>query len=289
MERDVTKANRLIQFELLLLAHPDGLTQAEIARRLCIHRSTVHRYLTDLPGYVYEESGKLYIDRAASLINVQFTLHEAMSVHLAARLLTTVMDRQNPHAASMLRKLGIALERLAPHISRHLDQSANAIDTDVGWQDPNYLRVLETLTLAWAEGRQVEIWHRKGQGELVKRYRFSTYYIEPGAVNRAVYVMGNRTPPGEVRTFKVERIERIEMLNETYQIPPEFEPKRLLNDAWGIWYTEAEPVEVVLKFSARVRQRVRKSHWHRSEQVVELEDGGLLWRAMVAEPQEMLP
>lgn len=62
--------------------------------------------------------------------------------------------------------------------------------------------------------------------------------------------------PGEVRIFKVERIERIEMLNETYVIPSAFEPRRLLTDAWGIWF---------------------------------LENGGLVRRAMVAEPQEMLP
>lgn len=37
MEWDMTKANRLIQIELLLLAHPEGLTQAEIARRLGIN------------------------------------------------------------------------------------------------------------------------------------------------------------------------------------------------------------------------------------------------------------
>jgi len=34
---------------------------------------------------------------------------------------------------------------------------------------------------------------------------------------------------------------------------------------------------------------VRETQWHRSEQVTEQPDGSLIWRAWVAEPQEMLP
>jgi CRISPR-associated endonuclease/helicase Cas3 len=40
-------------------------------------------------------------------------LNEALALHLATRLLAPRMDRQNPHAAAALRKLGISLERLA--------------------------------------------------------------------------------------------------------------------------------------------------------------------------------
>ena len=48
-------------------------------------------------------------------------------------------------------------------------------------------------------------------------------------------------------------------------------------------------MEVVLKFGRRVAQRVGETRWHRTEQVTEQEDGCLLWRALIAEPQEMLP
>jgi predicted DNA-binding transcriptional regulator YafY len=48
-------------------------------------------------------------------------------------------------------------------------------------------------------------------------------------------------------------------------------------------------VGVVLKFHPRVAHRVRETRWHRSEQMEEQPDGSLLWRARVAEVQEMLP
>jgi CRISPR-associated endonuclease/helicase Cas3 len=288
MNRAATKTERIHQLEALLLAHPEGMSQAEIARCQGVHRSTVLRMLPDLPHWFTEADGRILIDRSAYLVNVRFNLHEALAVHLAARLLATRLDRHNPHAASALRKLSVALERLAPQISRHLSQSADAMD-ESGRSDPNYLRSLETLTLAWGLGRKVRVWHRKDRQEPVKEYTFSPYYIEPNAIGQSTYAIGLREPPCEMRTFKIERIERVELLQEAYAIPANFDPTELLSSAWGIWYTEAEPVEVTLRFSQRAASRVAETRWHRSEQVSELDDGSLLWRACVAEPQEMMP
>jgi predicted DNA-binding transcriptional regulator YafY len=92
-----------------------------------------------------------------------------------------------------------------------------------------------------------------------------------------------------VRTFKIERIERAELLDEAYDLPPDLDLESLLKNAWGIWFTERDPVEVALRFHPRVARRVAETRWHPSERVIEMSDGGLLWRAQVAEPQEMLP
>ncbi len=292
MERSLTKAGRLLQIESLLLAHPEGLSQAEIARRLSVNRSTVFRYLADLGGHfpIYEDDdGRLRINRESYLVNLRLTLHEAMAVHLAARLMATRTDKQNPHAASALRKLGIALESLAPRVGRHIQQSADVMDDAARRHDPVYLQVLERLTLAWAEGRKVRIWHRHEASREVHAYTFAPYCIEPYAVGQTTHVIGWREPPGALRTFKVERIERAELLREHYTIPDEFDPRALLADAWGIWYTEEEPVEVVLRFHQRVARRVQETRWHSSEEVEEQPDGSIIWRARVAEPQEMLP
>lgn len=290
MRRAANKAERLLQIEALLLEHPQGLTQAEIARRVGVHRSTIYRYLPDLDQFcVYETpDGKLAIDRDHYLTNVRLTLHEAMAFHLAARLMATRTDKHNPHAASALRKLGIALEKLAPLISEHLASSADVMDDAARRHDPVYLEVLETLTQAWSQGRKAHLWHRMPDGQVFD-YDFAPYFIEPYAVGRTSHVIGWREPPGALRTFKVERIQRIELTDEAYTIPEDFDPREKLADAWGIWYTEAEPVEVVLSFHPRVAHRVRETQWHRSEQVEERPDGGLIWRAQVAEPQEMLP
>jgi len=293
MERAANKAERLLQLEQLLLAHPEGLHRAEIARRLGVHRATVGRYIEELSPRLpiwEEEDGLIGINRDDYLTYVRLTIHESMAIHLAARLMATRTDKHNPHAASALRKLGQALDRFAPLVSRHLLASAEVMDDAARRHDPVYLEVLETLTRAWSEGRMVHLWHRHESGR-VYEYNFAPYFIEPYAVGQTAHVIGWREPPAAVRTFKLERIQRIEIIKPSreYTIPDDFDPREKLADAWGIWYTEAEPVEVVLRFHPRVAHRVRETQWHHSEQVEEQPDGYLLWRARIAEPQEMTP
>ena len=217
MSRSQKKAERLLQIEALLLAHPEGLTPSELARKLQVNRSTIGRYLPELPKHIYIDnldSNRWKIDRAGYLVNVRFNLHETLAIHIATRLLAT---------------------------------------------------------------------------HTIHQYTFAPYFIEPYAVGQTTHVIGQRTPPGTIRTFKIERIERIEMTTTPFDIPANFNPSHFLANAWGIWYTETEPKQVVLRFSRHVAQRVQETRWHRSQEVAQERDGHLLWRAWVAEPQEMLP
>ena len=297
MKRAANKAERLLQIEQLLLAHPEGLTQAELARRLGVDRSTILRNLADAPKHIYEElDGRLKIDRRADLINVRLNLHEALAVHLAARLLATRMDRQNRHAAAALRKLGHAMARWAQRISTHVVQAADVMDDSAQRDDPVYLSVLERLTEAWANERKVRIWHQVETGEKVLEYLLSPYFIEPYAIGQTTHVIGKAQllegrgwSVEKLRTFKIERIRRAEPTTEAYRIPDEVDPRSYLADAWGIWTSEGEPVEVTLRFSPRVARRVQETRWHRSERSEPQPDGSLVWRARIAEPKEMLP
>ncbi|MBW7883706.1 MAG: CRISPR-associated helicase Cas3' [Caldilineaceae bacterium] len=288
------KATRLLQIERLLWAHPEGLTRAEIARRIHVHRATITKYLDkdQLPPGIYEDDldgNKLKLDRSSDLTRASFNLHEIMAIHLATRLLATRTDKQNPHAASALRKLGAALQRLDHNVSRHLLRSADVMDEDAAYRDPVYLEALQALTEAWAAGRKVQVSHQMPDGKVFD-YKFAPYFIEPYAVGQTAHVIGLREPPGKVRTFKIERLRSVEILREEYTIPDDFDPATLLRSAWGIWYSEAEPVEVVLRFHPSVAHRVQETRWHRHEASPQIQsDGHLLWRAMIAEPQEMLP
>jgi len=289
MNRAENKTMRLDQIEALLMDHPEGMTQADLARRLGVHRSTILRNLADTHAPIYEDHHRFYLDREAYLVNLHLTLHEALSIHLAGRLMASCIDRRNPYAASMLRKLGISLEKLAPLISHFICSSADAFDDDSKRQDPHYLQVLEKITLAWAEKRKLQLWYRGAEEKVAKEYLFCPYYVEVGALGQAVYAIGRIEPQNEMRTFKIERVERIELLKQSYSIPKSFNPQQLFNNAWGIWYTDQPPVKIVLRFSSRVASRVKETRWHPTEEVVQQPDGTLLWSASIAEPREMQP
>ncbi len=290
-ERKFENLNKLI---LLLLDHPQGLHKADIARRLNVHRSTAAEYIDDLGKMgvpVYEPFEGLYaIDRDAYEVEISVNMHESLALHLAARLLTTRTDKHYPHAASALRKLGGAIEGLAPLIANHIKQSADVLDGDDRRRDPIFMQALETLTRAWSRHRKVLLTHEMEDGS-IHQYTFSPYFIEPYAVGRTMHVIGYREPPGKVRTFKIERIRTIELLEDSqYEIPATFDPREKLRDAWGIWFTDSEPVPVKLKFSRKVAPRMRETVWHYNQKpLVELENGDVIWEADVADWQEMLP
>ncbi len=291
MSHASNKTERLLQIEALLLARESGYTRAELARKIGVNRSTITRYLPDLTTQfaVYEtDDDYLRIDQEAYRVHVHLLLHEAMAVHLSTRLLANHMDKQNPHAAAALRKLGVSLERLAPQVSHHLLLSAEVMDNANLRHDPRFLRVVEALTLAWAEQKRVKIWHR-GKDNRIYDYDFAPYFIEPYAAGKTTHVLGVHGPREKRITLKIERIERVEALREKYEIPSDFDPTEYLQDSWGIWYADGAPQEVVLKFHPRVVRRVKETTWHRNEEKVEQSDGYLIWQAKIAEPQEMMP
>ncbi|HJS19703.1 MAG TPA: WYL domain-containing protein, partial [Anaerolineales bacterium] len=224
-ERKFENLHKLIE---LLLDHPQGLTKAEIARKLDVHRSTAAEYLDSMEGVnapVYEISpGRYTIDRDHFEVKISVDMHEALALHLASRLLTTRTDKHNPHAASALRKLGRSLDKLAPLISEHMKKSADVLDSDDRRRDPIFMQALETLTRAWSRHRKVQLTHEMEDGS-IHSYTFSPYFIEPYAVGHTVHVIGLREPINKIRTFKIERIRTIELLEDSpYEIPATFDP-----------------------------------------------------------------
>lgn len=290
--RDIRKFTQLDRLVQLLLDHPEGLTKAEIARRLGVHRSTAANYIDSLEEFgapvIEVAPNRFAIDRDDYRVTISLNMHESLALHLASRLLTTRTDKHYPQAASALRKLGRALEHLAPLISQHIRQSADLLDGDYRHRDSAFLEVLETLTRAWSLRRMVRLTHEMGDGQTFA-YQFAPYFIEPYAVGRTMHVIGYRTPPGAIRTFKIERIRTVNLLAEEYTIPPDFDPTTYLKDAWGIWISDGQPRTVTLRFSPQVAMRVCETQWHYTQQISEQDDGSLIWQAQIAEPHEMLP
>ena len=183
-----------------------------------MHRATVNRYIADLPPYIcIDDQNRLVIDKSANIVNLQLNLHECLAVHLASRLLATRMDRWNPHAASALRKLGFALEKYTCPVSRHILQAAATMDAEQQKNDPVYLRALEVLTLGWANGTKVTIWHRSKSSNTIKEHLVSPYFIEPYAIGQTTQLICFCEPEQEMRNFKIERIERAERRPEVAQ------------------------------------------------------------------------
>lgn len=285
-ERGGTKwdrAARYLKIATVLRAHGEtGISAQALADQVGVSKRTIYRDLDgmDLDGGlpIWNERGRYGLADDAFLPPLALTLHEAMAFYLAARLLTKATDELDTEVIGVFVKLA---QVLPPVIAEQLHETADAFaDTP---PDEDFTRVLRGLTVALAERRVVELEYESGvydPSRPNRRVRLHPYAIEPSATTRALYVIGWDEERADRRTFKVERIRSISVTPETFESPGASVAQEMLA-AWDV-ISDAEPAEVVIRFSPDVAQRVHETRWH-SSQVEELEDdGSLLWRARVS-------
>ncbi|MBN1977393.1 MAG: CRISPR-associated helicase Cas3' [Anaerolineae bacterium] len=289
MSRGMTKAERLREMERLYVQHREGLTDAELAERCGVDRTTIFRDRRELECEVpfnEVEPGRWAIDRMEYLSSIRVDLTEALALYLAARRAARHTRTYQAHVVSALEKLAAALRE---PMTEHLVQAAAAIARQS--PQPECADVLETLTRAWAERTQVKMSHRALGAKDARHYVFSPYLIEPSLWSDAIYTIGHSDFHGGLATFKVERIEEARLLiGQHFTLPDTFDEETLFRFAWGIWHTDEEPATVKLRFMGRIAvTRLKESIWHPTQTLADETDGSCVWTAQVAEWQEMLP
>ncbi|MBN1934527.1 MAG: WYL domain-containing transcriptional regulator [Anaerolineae bacterium] len=286
MSRMLTRAERLRAIERMLFVSSEGLRVQDIAEKCGANRRTIYRDLDllSVSGVpIWQEGGRFGIEREHYLTTVRLNFNEAIALYMAARLLARHSDEHNPHVVTALDKLATALP---DPVSEHIARTA-AYVRKRPVNDP-YIQVLEAITLAWSLRRKVRLWYHSPRSGQVRQRDFAPYFIEPSGIGYACYAIGFDDWSGEMRTFKLERLERAQVLDQTYIIPDDFDPNQYLETSWGIMHGE-EQVEVVLQFAPSVTSRVKESMWHPSQEIDDLKDGGCLFTVYVSEPKEMHP
>jgi proteasome accessory factor B len=282
----LSRAERLRTIERLLYNAPDGLSAAEIAARTGIGRRTAYRDLallseSDVP--IWQGDGRFGIIRDRYLTTVRLNFNEAVALFIAARLLTRHSDEHNPHIVSALNKLATALPQ---PLSAHIARTAAHVQSQP--LDSRYLANLETITNAWARQRKVRLHYRSPRSGQVRPRDFAPYFIEPSGVGAGCYVIGLDDQSGELRTFKLERLDKVDVLEERYEIPSDFDPIEHLAPSWGIM-AGRDVERVVLRFSPEAAPLVRERQWHRSQQIIGEADGACLFTVDVSQAREMVP
>jgi predicted DNA-binding transcriptional regulator YafY len=266
-----------------------GVPVTEIARLTGMTTRTVYRDIRaledELDVPVFQAGrGRYGIDRKFFLPPLRLSVPEAIVLFLASRLIARWSDQYDAAVVSAFTKLADALPQ---PIARHV----TATMLSVGEHDPDepFSRSFSAVARGWAEGRVVEIDYDPGTAPR-KRTRVHPYFLEPDAALRSVYLIGHDEPAGAMRTYKVERIRGATLTTDRYEIPEDFDPDAWLANSWGIWSSEGTPAaHIRLRFDATVAHRVREAVWHRSQELTELDAGGVELAVTVAGIVEIQP
>ncbi len=286
MSRSRNKAECLIEMERLYLQH--AYSDAEVAERLGVDRTTAYRYRIELTPHCFiiqDDAGGWKIDRGRYLSNVRVNLYESLSLYLAARRASQQSRVAGVHAANALEKLSSTLRQ--PMTARLVEAADKVLAQKV---DPARVKIFETIARGWVEGIPVRIRYRGLSAKQAYTHHIHPCLIEPSPWSDSVYVIAFSDVFEKIIPFKIERIETASLSTGRFNIPEEFDEDTLLKHAWGIWSSEGQPETVRLKFAPGIAtRRIKESTWHPLESVTDAEDGGCLWEAPIAEWQEMLP
>lgn len=90
------------------------------------------------------------------------------------------------------------------------------------------------------------------------------------------------------RIFPLARIIRSELTSDSYQLPARFSLEKLLGSPWRLLRETGPSVQIVIRFSAAVSERVAGAVWHRSQTLRWNPDGSLDFRVRVDGWREIL-
>jgi proteasome accessory factor B len=106
--------------------------------------------------------------------------------------------------------------------------------------------------------------------------RTKAYTLDPYRLvyyRGGLYLYARAEEYGEVRTFAVERIQKIEVLDQSFETPADFNVNEYARGAFGIAGGKAETVRLL--FDAEMAGYIRERVWHESQELRDRPDGSV--------------
>lgn len=266
---------RVLALLELLQAH-GRINGAELAKRLGVDRRTVRRYITvleDLGIPVTTEQGRFggyMLVAGFKLPPMMFTEEEILAVSLGLMAVSQLgLGEATPAIAGVQAKL----ERVMPD---KLKQRVRAVGettrlvlprAELAYDD----RSLLTLTRAAQTGRRVSLCYHSPRGEIIERvvdpyglvFRYSRWYMSGYCHLRQ-----------DLRSFRLDRISRVKLLDTSFDRPAQFDVAEHLDQSFQ-QLERAHKVTVLLQADMDTVAQVLGFH-PQSVDIFESQDGGLL-------------
>ena len=223
------------------------------------------------------------VDGYKQRLTQTFTLAELAALYFGKNLMSFLGGA--PFAQDLESAFGKIREALPakslPYLARIQDLFSARPDP---WKDYSKKQeIIAALIDATLHQRQVRIAYYSFNSRKTKSYTLDPYRVV--YYHGGLYLYARAHEYGEVRTFAVERTERIEVLDGTFEIPADFNVSEYARGAFGIAGGKAEPVEVV--FDGEMAGYIRERVWHESQSLEDRADGSVVLRMNVAPGWEL--
>jgi len=259
-----------------------GVTIDELASLCSVTTRTIRRDLQAL-----EEAGfPLFDDRshddgrtrwsingqAFRSVSAGLTLSELCALYFSRTLFEALSGSPfKDDLESAFEKLTAAL---APHMKQFLDQLPRVLtskpDPMRRRDDPKQPRIAARLLDATLHLRQASITYHSQSSDRTKTYLVHPYRL--AHAQGGLYLLAFVPEYGEIRTFAVERIHDVSLLEERF-MPIEELPAEAFPYSLGVHSGPPERVEI--EFQPAAADYVATRQWHQSQQIEPLPGGGV--------------
>jgi predicted DNA-binding transcriptional regulator YafY len=89
----------------------------------------------------------------------------------------------------------------------------------------------------------------------------------------------------EVRIFSLDRIKMLLQTKDPFEVPEDFSLDDFIRPSFGVF--QGEPIGVKIWFGVDVSGYIKEKIWHESQKIQDLEDGSIIFEAVVAGTDEV--
>jgi proteasome accessory factor B len=269
-----SRISRIVQI-LTTLQAGENCTINQLANTFGTSRRTIFRDLRELqvvgvPYHYDTKSGGYSIDPEFFLPPIGLNLQEALSLLLLVHKVSSQMELPFKNSA-LLAALKIE-NNLPAKIRRYCNTSLKNVSARLNPQAPMNLldRTFEQLQQAIEKKRKVRISYQSFYEDGIIDSELSPYHLLYS--QRAWYVMGFSSLHKSIRTFKLNRIKQLQMLDKCFIEGDDFDLSDYIGRACSL-IPEGRIYNVKLRFLPKVANNVTEVQWH-STQMVRFENDG---------------
>ncbi len=270
-----------------------GVGLDDLAEDLGCVRRTVYRDLDALmyagfPVVSERRDGHVYYRFLDSfrMGDVPFTPDEILALAFSEDLLRTLEG--TVFHDSIQSALGKIRAGLGPDLTVYLERLGESFRVLPG-PHKQYAEFRETIRIlndAVLTCTSVEIRYRTGSTGAVRTRKLDPYRV--WYRSGGLYAIGHDHRSGEIRTFAIDRIEQIKLLDandEPFSVREGFDFDEYTAASFGVASEPATSVRI--HFAARVRTYIEERQWHPSQQLETLSRGNLELRMEVGSTAEL--
>jgi predicted DNA-binding transcriptional regulator YafY len=257
----------------------NGLTAAEISQRVNVSVRTAYRDLSDLQmaGFpLYSEkkgNGQCwkFVDSYSLDLFQSFSFTELMALHLSKDLFKIF------HGTFFFESLeslfGKILETLPSQAIEYLNHVQSTFHTGIKpyKEYDKFREIITQLYQAAMECRSVEMAYQSLGNDSDTVRKLSPYRI--WFYDGTIYIIGFCHLRAEIRTFVLDRIKMLTILDETFTIPGDFDVTEYMRHSFRVMHDELYKVKI--RITPSWAKYMGEKIWHESQETHTLPDGSL--------------